>query len=162
MSGTVASAQSATSFEQVAHRLESGDRIVVTASGGREQTGRIVDISASGIVLLSNDERHEFGKEQVDTIHQWRRDDPVLGGMLFGVAIGAGIGALTFRRRFDLSNPGVFLSLFAAAGAGIGAGLDALVPSRQLIYRATGAARRVTVAPLLATDRRGISVSLGF
>ena len=162
VAGTGASAQSATSFEQVAHLLESGDRIMVTAGSGREQTGRIVDISASGLVLLINDERHEFDEEHVDTIYQWRRDDPVLGGMLFGLAIGAGIGALSFRRTYDLSSPGVILGLFAAGGAGIGAGIDALVPSRQLIYRSTGATGRVTVAPLLAADRRGISVSLGF
>ena len=161
-SGTTASAQTAGSFEQLAALLESGDRITVTASGGGERTGRIVDISASALALLIDGERHDFGKEHVDAIHQWRRDDPVLGGLLFGLAIGGGLGALSFSRAYDLSNPGVFLGLFAAAGAGIGAGIDALVPGRRLIYRSTGAGRRVTVAPLLAVDRRGVSVSLGF
>ena len=56
----------------------------------------------------------------------------------------------------------MFLGLYGAAGAGIGVGLDALVPSRQVIYRSTGTARRMTVAPLLAGDRRGLAVAFGF
>ena len=56
----------------------------------------------------------------------------------------------------------MFFGLWAAAGTGVGVGRDALVPSRQVIYQPTGAARRVTVAPLLASNRRGLAVSFGF
>ena len=161
-SGTAASAQPASSFEQLAVLVESGDRITVIAPGGGEQTGQIVDISMSALVLQVDGERYEFDQERVDTIHQWRRDDPVLGGLLYGLAIGAGVGALTFSRTYDLASPGIFFGMLAAGGAGIGAGIDALMPSRQIIYQSTGGARRVTVAPLLAASRRGISVSLGF
>ena len=56
----------------------------------------------------------------------------------------------------------MFFGLWAAVGTGVGVGRDALVPSRQVIYQPTGAARRVTVAPLLASNRRGLAVSFGF
>ena len=162
VSGPVVSAQTLSSFSELASTLESGDSVTVADVDGQEQTGLVVDILASALVLLIDGERHDVDKEHVKTIHQWRRDDPVLGGLLFGAAIGAGIGTLSFRRTYDLSNPGVILGLFVAGGAGIGAALDALVPGRRLIYRSAGEARRVTVAPLVATARRGISVSLSF
>ena len=155
LSGTAASAQTATSFEQLAALLESGDRITVTASGGGERTGRIVDISASALALLIDGERHDFGKEHVDAIHQWRRDDPVLGGLLIGLAIGSGLGALSFSRTYDLSNPGCsWACLPPPAPASAPESMPGARPAAHLPLDRRGAARdRGAVAGWRASRR---------
>ena len=152
-----ATAQTASSFEQLALLVESGDRITVTDSAGSERTGRIVGLSPSALELLVDGARHDFREAQVDTIRQWRHDS-LRNGMWFGLAIGAALGA----KADNPSAPGAILGLFAAAGMGIGVGIDALIPSRQVIYQSTGVARRVTVAPLVAGSGRGVAVRFGF
>ena len=160
-SGAPAAAQTAGSFEQLALLIGSGDRVTVTDSAGREQTGRIVDLSPSALALFVDGARHDFREVQVHTIRQWRQDS-LKNGAWFGFAVGAAYGLTAFFPKFDIYRPGLFLGFMAAAGTGVGVGLDALVPSRQVIYQSTGAARRVTVAPLVARDRRGLTVSFGF
>ena len=162
-SGTSAGAQTAASFEQLALLVDSGDRITVTDSAGHERTGRVVDLSPSALGLVIDGVRRDFREAQVHTISQ-RRPDSLKNGAWFGFAVGAAIGATAFMPRYDITGgyAAMVLGLYAAAGTGIGVGLDALVRSRQVIYRSTGTARRVTVAPLLAGDRRGLAVALGF
>ncbi len=73
------------------------------------------------------------------------------------------MGAATaFNPRADLTAPALLFGLMTAAGTGVGVGLDALMPSRQVIYQSTGTARRVTVAPLVASNRRRLAVSFSF
>ena len=50
------------------------------------------------------------------------------------------------------------MSLFGGAGVGV----DALIQRSQVVYRAEGAAQRLTISPLLSRDRRGLSLSLAF
>ena len=156
MSAATASAQTVNSFEQLAVLVESGDRITVTDSGGREQTGRLVGISPSALTLLTDGERHDFRDEHVDTIH---RTDPVENGIWIGLGLGVGIGALLARNDV---NEAATLLMFSGGGAGVGALLDYMAQNRQVIYQSTDAARRVIVAPLLAADRRGVAVSFSF
>ena len=158
-----ASAQTANSFEQLVLLVESGDRVTVTDSAGREQSGSIVDLSPSALTLRTNGARHDFRAESVRTISWWR-PDPLRQGALIGLAAGAITALALFVPHNDFSGSGkaVFLGLFAGAGMGMGAGVDALIPSRQVIYKSPGTARRVTVAPLVARDRRGLAVSIGF
>ena len=162
-SGAPAGAQTAGSFEQLALLVGSGDRVTVTDSAGREQTGRIVDLSPSALALFVDGARHDFREVQVHTIRQWRQDS-LKNGAWFGFAVGAAVGATAFIPDYDISGRYVamFFGLYAAAGTGVGVGLDALVPSRQVIYQSTGTTRRVTVAPLVAHDRHGLAVSFGF
>ena len=162
-SAAPAAAQTASSFEQLAVLVESGDRITVTDSAGRERTGRIIDLTPTALGLLTDGARHDFGEAHIDTISQMRQDT-LRNGAWFGLAVGAAIGATYFIPKYDIAGryATMFFGLWAAAGTGVGVGLDALVRSRKVIYQPTGAARRVTVAPLLASNRRGLAVSFGF
>ena len=63
--GPSASAQTASSFEQMVLLLGSGDRVTVTDSAGREQTGSIVDLSPSALTPRTNGARHDFRVESV-------------------------------------------------------------------------------------------------
>ena len=162
-SAAPAAAQTASSFEQLAVLVESGDRITVTDSSGRERTGRIIDLSPSGLELWTDGARQDFREAHVHTISQVRQD--TLGnGAWFGFAVGAAVGATYFLPKYDLVDGYalMFFGLWAGAGTGVGVGLDALVPSRQVIYHSPGTVRRVTVAPLVASNGRGVAVSFGF
>ena len=158
-----ASAQTASSFEQLVLLVESGDRVTVTDSAGREQTGKIIDLSPSTLALRIDGARHDFRAESVRTIRQWRPDS-LRQGALIGLAAGAITAmALTFPHGdFSGSGKAAFLGLFAAAGTGMGVGIDALIPTRKVIFRSPAATRRLTVAPLLASNRQGLAVSIGF
>ena len=162
-SGTPAGAQTAGSFGQLALLVEAGDRVTVTDDTGRMHTGRIVDVTSSALALLVDGVQHDFREVRVHTIRQWRPDS-LKNGAWFGFAFGAALGATAFLPRYDLAGryAAMFFGLHAAAGTGIGVGLDALMPSRQVIYQSAGSARRMTVAPLLGRHRRGLAVSLGF
>ena len=162
-SGAPADAQTASSFEQLALLVETGNRITVIDSAGRERTGRVVDLSPSALGLVVDGVRRDFRAAQVHTIRQ-RRPDSLKDGAWFGFAVGAAVGATAFIAKYDIAGryAAMFFGLYAAAGTGIGVGLDALVPSRQVIYQSAGTARRVTVAPLVTRDRRGLAVAVGF
>ena len=157
-----ASAQTASSFEQLVLLVGSGDRVTVTDSAGREQTGSIVDLSPSALTLRTNGARHDFRAESVRTISWWRPDS-LRQGALIGFAAGAVTALALFFPHDDFTGSGkaVFLGLFAGAGMGMGAGVDALIPTRQVIFRSPTATRRLTVAPVL-TSNRGLAVSIGF
>ena len=99
--GVPAGAQTASSFEQLALLVESGDRITVTDRAGREQTGRVVDLSPSALALLIDGARHDFREAHIHTVRQWRQDS--LGnGAWFGFAVGAAVGATAFIPKYDL------------------------------------------------------------
>ena len=158
-----ASAQTASSFEQLAVLVESGDRVTVTDSAGREQTGRIIDLSPSALTLRIDGAGYDFRAASVRTIRQWRPDS-LRQGALIGLAAGAITAAALYFPLDDFTGLGkaMTLGMFAAAGTGIGVGVDALIPTRQVIFRSPAAARRLTVAPLLARNRQGVAVSIGF
>jgi hypothetical protein len=47
-------------------------------------------------------------------------------------------------------------------GAGAGAGIDALVSGKQVIYVRGASPSKVTLHPILTSGRRGVLASLGF
>ena len=84
------------------------------------------------------------------------------------LAIGAGLGLLA---GIDLSSGfhdgaialiPVLALAYGGIGAGVGAGLDALVSSDQVIFARGGATAKATVRPILRTDRTGVRVSFAF
>ena len=158
-----ASAQTASSFEQLVLLVKSGDRVTVTDSAGREHSGKIIDLSPSTLALRIHGARHNFRAESVRTISQ-RRPDSLRQGALIGLAAGA-ITALALYfplEDWSASGKAASLGLFAAAGTGVGVGIDALISPRKVIFRSRAAARRLTVAPLLGSKRQGLAVSIGF
>lgn len=85
-----------------------------------------------------------------------------------GLAIGGGVGLYTCLVGWSASEsdtgaavPGCAL-VVGVMGAGIGAGVDAMFRRTRVIYSRSGSAERVAVSPLVARDRKGILVSVGF
>ena len=156
--------RTAASFERLGLLLEQGERIRVTDGAGRELRGRLIDLSSSTLSLRVAGVRHDLQEADVAVIRRQRRDG--LGnGALVGFLSGAAVAASLLNAEGGSIRRGAALpvmSLFGAAGAGVGVGVDALIERSQVVYRAEDASRRLTLSPLLSRDRRGLSLSLAF
>ena len=160
----LAQAQTATSFDRLWLLVNQGDRISVTDRNGRRLQGRLIDLSPTTLSLQMDDGRRELEEAEVSIIRRSRHDS-LKNGAIIGSISGAVVAGVLLSDEGPTSYPGVYaliMSLFGAAGAGIGVGLDAGYEKSQVVYRARRSARHLSVAPLLSRDRRGLSVSLGF
>ena len=164
-----AGAQTASSFEELRLILRAGDTVSVVDDAGDTHTGRIVNLSASTLVLQGFGARQNLGPGNVRMIRQ-QLHDPVYNG----AAIGGGLGAISMLLFAAAITEGDIrpggeravaraMLLPAGLGAGIGAGVDALRHESRTVYRRRGATRRsLTIAPLISAERRGVAVSFGF
>lgn len=161
-----AEAQVAGSFEQLGLLVGIDDRITLTDSNGQEATGRIAFLSPSKLTLLIQGSPYDFDEADIDAIRHRHRDSPKNGaviGLLSGIAAGClTVGIAAKGRAVHPAIWMTFSGLFGGAGVMVGAGVDAGIQEQRIIYRPTGSARRLTVAPLLSRERRGVAVSLGF
>ena len=163
VTASLAEAQRVT-FDRLALQLNQGDSVTVTDSDGRRLRGRIVDLSASTLALQVDGLRRDLNRGDISAVQRRERDSLKNGaaiGFASGVAVLVGLAVLPDG---DLNPTGFMIvgSLFGAAGAGIGAGLDALHEETQVIYRTTPSNRRLAVSPVVSLERQGVSVSLGF
>ncbi len=156
--------RTAASFERLGLLLAQGERIRVTDGAGRDWQGRLIDLSPSTLSLRIAGVRHDLQEADVAVIRRRQRDG--LGnGALVGFLSGAAVAVSLLTAEEGNVNRGAALlatSLFGAAGAGVGVGVDALIQRSQVVYRAEGASQRLTISPLLSRDRRGLSLSLAF
>jgi hypothetical protein len=52
--------------------------------------------------------------------------------------------------------------VYGGLGAGVGAGLDALMLSNQIIYYKPSNSARLTVSPVVTRERKGVLLSVRF
>lgn len=88
--------------------------------------------------------------------------DPLWNGALIGAGIGAGLA--TWDYLVDPSEPGNAAVFTVAIGLGtaIGAGIDALLSRRNVLYPSPRQSRRLMLTPFVAKDRQGALVSVRF
>ena len=162
-----ASAQQASSFEQLQLLVKPGDVIVVTDSSGKATKGKIESLSSVLLRLNANKNIRDYS--QIDAVEiKQRRPDPLGNGALGGALAGAGFGGLVLigcsDGGCDAATVAGVLGIFTGLGAGVGVGIDALIIRQQTIYRAprSAASSRVRVAPVLGGDRKGVAVAFSF
>jgi hypothetical protein len=161
----------AESFDQLRVLVQVGDKVRIADATGRETSGKLADLSPTGLALLVDGERREFDAGDVSTVRQ-RRDDSFANGAKIGFGIGAGIGLLggvAMASVYDEIGPAQIIAIsfmYGALGAGMGVGMDALITREQVIYAArtptTAAPAAVKIRPLFTRARRGVVVSIGF
>ena len=168
LTGNQAQAQQRTahSFEQLQILVKPGDRISVTNDAGEEVAGRILSLSSSQLVLSSAGARRSFQANEAIRIRQ-RRGDSLSNGIWIGAGVGVGLVALAVAadQSSELSGPVVIFAgvLYGVMGAGIGAGVDALIRSRQTIFDTTVPPKAsVTIRPVLGPGRVGATVGWRF
>jgi hypothetical protein len=167
--GTRVEAQDvASSFEQLRVLIKPGDRITVVDVTGKEADGRIEKLSADTLTLTTAAGRRELGEVDVRDVRQ-RRGDSLKNGAIIGAVAGTAYFWTMAALLSDSDGGDVIVGtavaggvLFAGMGAAAGAGIDALIKGKEVIYRRRSREGRLNVSPLLAHGRRGVSVTVTF
>ena len=167
LAASLAEAQN-TSFDQLALLVDPGDTITVTEKDGRRLKGRLLDLSPTKLALQAGGLRYELDGGDISFVRR-RECDSLKNGAINGAVTGLGVVVvplliLVGHPDTDIgpAEVSLILSLYAGVGAGIGAGLDALIENSRVIYKAPPSRRRLTVSPVLSSERQGLSVSFGF
>lgn len=167
------SAQQVSSFEQLQLLVKPGDKVTVISPTTLKSTvGKIKDLSPSALKLTSGGVDHTFSQQDVLEIRQ-RRPDSLANGAKWGALIAGGGTSLVFIIGCSIGGcASEDIPFFVAAGlvytgigAGLGVGIDALIVSRQPIYRnpiRTVSGSGFHVAPVLSNRRKGVALSLTF
>jgi hypothetical protein len=166
LAATSAQAQElAGTFEQVRVLVKAGDTLTVTDTAGQPVRGKLVNLSSSSLRLNVSGTTREFQKVDVNTITK-RGSDSLKNGALIGVIIGGGFGVvgMAVAAAQGDADAAFFVGaalVYGGMGAGIGAGVDALIEGQRVIYANPGSPRaRLSVAPVLRGPRKGVLVSL--
>jgi len=155
-------------FGQVSTRVRVGETVYVTDSAGREHKGMLFDLSPSRLVLESGSKRQDFPAGEVAAI-SWRAPDSLGNGALTGMAVGVGLMGIAALSSCNSSDCGgwVFLGMLAygGIGAGIGAGIDALIPGKMIpVYRSASGKQGASLSfsPILSPRRQGLAATVRF
>jgi hypothetical protein len=154
-------------FGDIASQLEQGERAIVWTMSGETVRGRVIRVSRDGIDLRRDSQDIRLLARDVRKVE--RAADRIWNGAGIGAMIGFPLGAVpmaTCDPGFMCDNSWQAVlgcgGLVAAIGFGVGALGDWAVRRDRLIFdRGTGAAR-LTVAPLVSTANRGMTVRLTF
>jgi small nuclear ribonucleoprotein (snRNP)-like protein len=142
--------------------VEIGDQVKVRTFSGRVVEGKVGDFD--GESLLINDERLDLAGGDVVRIDV-RENDSLLNGTLIGLGIGAGWAALAWAacNDPDCGEVAPAASVFIiGVCTGVGALSDALRRGSTTIYTGALSKERITIAPLLTRDAKGVLISLRF
>jgi hypothetical protein len=168
VAGTAQAQELAGTFDQLRVLVKPGDTLTIVDDSGQRIQGKVSSVSASALSVTISGTPRQFLSTEVNTIEK-RGPDSLKNGALIGLAVGGGIGAagMIALAATAESNPGAFVVagvlMYGGIGAGIGAGFDALIEGRRVIYARSGSpATALTVAPMLTRSRRGMRVSLRF
>ena len=168
LAGRAGAQELASSFEQLAVLVKPGDKITVLEATGTETAGRLQTLSRDMLMLATPAGPRRLAEADVLTISQ-RRGDPVLNGAIIGAVAGAAYFAtmLAIFAHDDGGGvivPTVFIGgmTIAGMGAAAGAGIDALITRRQVIYQQSGGRTRVSLSPVFGHGRRGAAVTVRF
>ena len=157
---SIAQAQGvASSFDQLAVLVKSGDTIRVTDSSGQEVSGRLIDLSPAAMGIQSNGVRREFAPSEVDHITGSRRGSLATGAM-WGLGVGAGFGVLVTSGGDCFGCGGTWMIAgalyFGGIGTGIGVGVSALTRHRRVIYSRSNSHVTLHISPLIDGGRTGL------
>lgn len=167
--GTRVEAQGvASSFEQLGVLVKPGDKITVVDAAGREAEGRIGTLSGERLTLVTPAGPRDLGEVDVGEIRQ-RRGDSLKNGAIIGAAAGTAYFVTLAALLSDTDGGDVIIGtaiaggvVSAGMGAAAGAGIDALITHKQVIYRKNPRQNSVSVSPLFGRGRRGAAVTLTF
>jgi hypothetical protein len=154
-------------FSQLNTRLRPGDTIWVTDAQGREVKGQILSLAPDQLTLEGG--ARTFAGPDVKAISV-RRGDSLRNGALIGMGVGGGlvaVGCLAAGEEGDGAWCVAGALIYAGIGAGIGVGIDALIPGKKIVaYRAPGSGSvshaRLSIAPVVTRRSKGLALSFAF
>jgi len=164
------------SFDRLNTRLKVGDAICVTDAQGREITGKVRSFAPDALTLSGDP--GSIPADRVRLITQRRGSRMGTGALLgsvpfavFGGLLGAAAGSFDTSDPHPVAVAAAGAVLLGALGAGLGAGVGALLPGRkQVVYRAPGAGgathdgtgARLSIAPVMTPRAKGVAVRVSF
>jgi hypothetical protein len=165
--GSVRAQQPAQSFDQLALLIVPGDKVTVTDASGREMKGRFLGIEGTRLRMSYEDGARVFEAAEVRRVDK-RQSDSMLNGTLIGLGIGAAFAGVAWASicADDGCDGGAgwivaSVALYGAAGAGVGALIDALVTKKHTLYRAAGSTS-VSLAPVITPKSQRVLLTVRF
>jgi hypothetical protein len=152
-------------FADLPGALKPGQMITVIDSMGRRISGKVAEISPDSLVLLTPERladgtRAWTGRQTLlePSVQEIRKRDLWWDGALTACALGAVPTALAASK----AGPGGFPAFLVVSGiwAGIGFGIDAVIPAARL-YRAARIPSGVAISPILG-ERKGVQLAWRF
>jgi hypothetical protein len=153
--------------------VTQGDRVRITDESGRSITARVAAISGFGLTLQDGNERTEIPYRAIVKIERPR--DRVWDGALAGFGIGAGLGLIGVAAEENNSRScqpnewfcgasfgppaSAVVLMLGGIGAGIGAGVDALIGGKKTLYER---GRKVHVAPVIGRSGAAARVTVAW
>jgi hypothetical protein len=156
-------------FSQLNTRLKPGDTVWVTDAQGREVKGKVQSLAPEALTLTGDGSRN-FGTGDVRVIRM-REDNSLRSGALIGLGVGVILGTLSVAAFEGTGGDYAWGAVIGGAiCAGIGVGIDALIPGKKLVaYRAPGtpgstgsAQARLSIVPVITPRTKGVAVSFAF
>jgi len=159
-------AQLVSSFEQLQLLVKPGDNIYVTDAAGVRTKGRIAELSPSSLGLVVKGVRRDLLQVDIREVRQWRGDS-LKNGALIGAAVGGGsmaVGIAAYGCYECFADAVGAVAFSAGIGAAIGVGVDAPIPSKQMIFLNPGrnGAAKLQVKPILNRSNTGVKVAFSF
>jgi hypothetical protein len=157
------------SFDQLNTRLKPGDTVWVTDMQGREIKGKIQGLAPNALTLNA-DGAKTLAARDISAIRE-REPDSLKNGALIGLGVGGGLALVACLGLAEGSGDSgwcaAVVGVYGAVGAGIGVGIDALIPGKKRVaYRAPGAAgsaqARLSFAPVITPRAKGVAVAFSF
>ena len=159
------------SLDALTSILDPGYEVVVWDEAGRKTRGRVSYISGDEVVVINRPRLFRYLRSPQE--HAFRADavtrveivDSTWNGIAIGAAVGAGL-AFGLWQGTDTDDFGVGLlyavSATAALPASMLAGRDIDLSINESIYTRPSQSPRVTIAPLIGRDQKGLAVRVSF
>lgn len=148
--------------------LAPGAIVRITDSSGALVQGKLIDLTPTTVRVKAGWSVKELRKSDIREI-QKRKEDSVLNGALIGLGVGLAAGAATAYGT--CSHPdseceaianAVFIPIGAGGGLAAGALIDRSMHKFETVFRSRTSARSWFVAPVLAKERRGVTIVVRF
>jgi hypothetical protein len=158
-----ATAQQATSFEELRSLVRPGDKVALTDSLGKITKGAIADISLSSLRMDVKGATVEWRENDVRRLDKGRRD-PWWDWALIGGGIGAVSSYLLAEGSDNDSYKGIWIPWGAGIGAATGAIIDLSKRKFDTVFQAPTRStdNRIRFAPILRKDATGAALSFSF
>jgi hypothetical protein len=144
--------------DQLGEKLKAGQTAVVADSRGLQIVGKVAELSSTSLVIVTREAgRNVFAASDVMTI---KRAGPIWDGAIKGATVGGLLPTVFLQSCYHCVGPSFFMAT-AGIGAAIGLGIDAAFGPKT-VYRSDQQTRRIAIAPVVGTDRRGVLASIRF
>jgi hypothetical protein len=153
-----------TDFGLLSSRVRVGETVWVTGEDGREVQGKLWDLSASSLEIMSRGQTKTFSADGLRVV--WARQHDSLGnGALIGLCAGVVLAAFA-AAECDEHLP-CFVAgglVYGGMGAAIGVGIDALTPPGKIeVYRRPAIqSARIRLAPVVSPRGQGVVLRIAF